>query len=271
MWHQNVDPSREGVKKGIVATRTRTRVKCFAYSDRCLNGLNRSVTALHEGFWLGCLSADDLNAVTGDHFDKSKCYASSEHNLGGLFSWEAYLLDHYFRPASRLLVAAAGGGREVLALRRAGFDAEGFECCLPLVWASEAIFGRLGEPNHVIHCAPDCVPAGLQIYEGLILGWTAYTHIPTKRSRALPHSPILLSFFTRACSSPDDILVYRIAKFFQTLFRSKPVELGDRISFARYVHSFTHNELEEELRAAGFRLAYYKDEGQWGCAVGTAE
>lgn len=72
------------------------------------------MTALHEGVWLGCLSADHLNAITAKPFDESQYYASSEHNLSGFLNWDAPLLDRYFRRGSRVLVAAAGAGREVL-------------------------------------------------------------------------------------------------------------------------------------------------------------
>jgi len=238
---------------------------------------------MHQGFWLGCLNADELNAVTAEHFDQSRYYASTEHNLSGFFGWEKSVLDQFFRPGSRILVAGAGGGREVLALRKAGFDAEGFECSVPLVRASEQIFDRLGESRYVTLCEPDRVPQGPRIYDGLVVGWTVYTHIPTTarrvaflqalNERALSNSPLLVSYFARHGRASDDVLVHRTAKLWRLLLRGRkePLEMGDRINYARFVHSFTSDEVEAELRAAGFRSAHHGAEGDLGYTVGIAE
>jgi hypothetical protein len=258
------------------------RTQCFARADRWFNRLIKLVTALHEGVWLGCLSADDLNAVTAKHFDESQTYASNEHNLSGFFNWETPLLDRYFRRGSRILVAAAGAGREVLALRNTGFDADGFECSLSLVGASEKIFDQLGQPKYVIHCPPDCVPPGSAIYDGLIVGWGGYTHIPTKRrriaflqalrGRALPHSPLIVSFFLRNRNSYDSV-IFRTAKVCRLFLPAdnETLNLGDHLEWSRYVHRFTRDEIEGELTTAGFRVAHYAEEDGAGQLVGIAE
>lgn len=274
---------KNGVIEGNIRPVRRPRVKYFEVADRWLNRFVRFVIAMHEGFWLGCLGADELNVVTMEHFDQSKYYASSEHNLSGFFGWEKSVLDRFFRPGSCILVAGAGGGREVLALRKSGFDAEGFECSVPLVRSSEQIFDRLGETKYVTLCEPDRVPQGPGIYEGLVVGWTVYTHIPTKArrvaflqalsERALPGSPLLISFFARHSRSREDVLVLRTARLWRFLLRGRkePPELGDRISYARFVRWFTGDEVEAEMRAAGFKSAHHGADGDLGYAVGVAE
>lgn len=259
----------------------RIRTQCFERADLWFKRFVGVMTALHEGIWLGCLSADDLNAITAKHFDESRYFASSEHNLSGFFSWEPPLLDRYFQPGSRILVAAAGAGREILALRKAGFDAEGFECSLPLVRAGETIFDQLGETKYVTHCPPDSVPAGPAAYDGIVVGWSAYTHIPTKvrritflralRQRALPNSPLLISFFTQQTPSYD-VIACRTAVLSRFFLRgNKKLSRGDHLEWSRYVHRFTRDEVEAELRAAGFRVAHYREESGDGQAVGVAE
>ena len=259
----------------------RFRTKCFQHADRWFNRLVRLMTALHEGFWLSCLSADDLNAVTAKHFDDSQHYASTDHNLAGLFNWERLLLDRYFQRGSHLLVAAAGAGREVLALRKAGFDAEGFECSLPLVRASQKILDQQGQSKYLTYCPPDSVPTGPPIYDGLIVGWGGYTHIPTKlrriaflqalHQRARPHSPLLISFFLRNTDSYDAV-IHRTAGVCRLLRKDRDLlDPGDHIEWKRYVHRFTRDELERELEAAGFRVAHYAEEDGAGHAVGSAE
>jgi hypothetical protein len=237
------------------------RIKCFDHADRWFKRVVGVMTAVHEGVWLGCLSADDLNAVTAKHFDESQFYASKAHNVSGFSDWESPLLDRYFR-------------------RKVGFDAEGFECSLPLVRASQEIFGQLGESKYVTYCPPDTVPSGLPVYDGLIVGWSAYTHIPTTlrriaflqalRQRALPHSPLLISFFTRLPDSRDD-LVYRTARLCRFFGDRELLSLGDHLEWRRYVHRFARDELEAELRTAGFRIEHYNEQGGDGQAVGIAE
>ena len=259
------------------------RLRCFAVADRWLDRAVRLMKIIHEGFWLGCLSPDELNAVTTEHFDHSRSHSSNTHNRSGLFEWEQNALDEFFHARSRVLVAGAGGGREVLALRQSGFEAEGFECSPALVDASHRIFDELADSDYLVHCPPDSVPPGPPTYDALIVGWTVYTHIPTKerrirfldalRRRALPHAPLLISFFTRqGCHSIDDILAYRLAKVCSVFGRARgePLEIGDHISFARYEHLFTQDELVEELKDSGFEVAHFAQEADFGYAVGIA-
>lgn len=262
----------------------RFRTKCFERADGWFKRFGTLLNAFHEGFWLGCLSPDDLNAVTAKHFDESQHYASTKHNLSGFAEWETPVVDRRFQGASRVLVAAAGAGREILALRKAGFKADGFECSLPLVRASQTIFDQLGEHEYVISCAPDSVPPGPAIYDGVIVGWSAYTHIPTKlrriaflralRERAIRGAPLLVSFFTRSNGSRYETLVRRAATLSCLLFRRRrrSLEPGDRLEWSRYVHRFTRDELEAELSIAGFRVVHYSEEtNSSGHAVGIAE
>ncbi len=87
----------------------RRRVQYFERADRWFHRLVRLAAVVHEGFWLGCLSPDDLNAVTADYYRQSQEAGSPEHNLRGFFDWETSVVARYLHPGSRILVAAAGG------------------------------------------------------------------------------------------------------------------------------------------------------------------
>src|ERR1700741_4075928 len=113
-------PGATGPKSQAKAKRG---ARWFKKSDQWFTRLISIAGAIHEGFWLGSLSADELNAITGDHYRESQEYASPEHNQRGLFDWETAVVNQYFQPGSRILVAAAGGGGGGPALRRAGFQA----------------------------------------------------------------------------------------------------------------------------------------------------
>jgi hypothetical protein len=249
------------------------RVRWFQRADSWFNRFARLATALHEGFWLGCLSVDELNAITAAHYSQSQESSSAEYNLRGFFDWERSAVERYFPPGSNVMVAGAGGGREVLALRRAGYSAEGFECNPALVEASHAIFEQLGEAHGTYLCLPDQVPQGPSIYAGVIVGWTAYSHIPTRErrvaflravaGRAVAGSPVMLSFFVRSGNPRYDLLAWRMANFVRRIFRfrGEPVELGDHLNWS-YSHWFTREEIESELRDAGIRLQQFGEAGE---------
>jgi len=112
------------------------------------------------------------------------------------------------------------------------------------------------------------------------VGWSAYTHIPpgarrvaflqALRQRALPGSPVLLSFFTRTGASRYDGFVCKVANLFRALRgRKESVELGDHLSWS-YSHLFAREEVEGEMRDAGIRLVHYREVGD-GHAVGMVE
>ena len=262
-------------------TKDTRRVGWFKQADQWFTRWISIAGALHEGFWLGVLRADDLDAITAGHYRQSQEYASAGHNQRGLFDWERVVVEQYFQPESRILVAAAGGGREILALRRAGFQAEGFDCSPTLVQAGDALFDGLGERRGVTLCAAGQVPSGPAIYQGLIVGWTGYTHIPTRRrriafldglrNRALPGAPVLISFFPREASSRCETLNYWTARVSRFLFRGRDEEseLGDHLGWC-FSHNFIKEEIEGELKEAGFRPVFYSEVGE-GHAVGIMD
>jgi hypothetical protein len=259
------------------------RVTSFAYADRWFNRLVNFEKALHKGFWLGCLSLDDRNAVTAESYAASKYFCSTEHVDSGFFDWEARVVERYFPTGSRILIAAAGTGREILALRKAGFQAEGFECNPLLVEAGQKFFERMGQSNPPIFCPPDRVPQGPSLYDGLLVGWGGYTHIPSRprrvqfltelRRRAVPQAPLLLSFFTRDDSSRCDRITYRIASICRIFSgaRKESLEPGDDLDLSNFIHRFTRAELESELQSAGFRSLDYNEQGDFALVAAIAE
>jgi hypothetical protein len=80
----------------------RRRVGYFKREDGWFNRLVRLAAVVPEGFWLGCLSAYDLNAITAEHYDHSHENASREHNLRGFLDWELSVVNRHFPPGSRI-------------------------------------------------------------------------------------------------------------------------------------------------------------------------
>src|SRR6476620_9831721 len=85
-----------------------------------------SLQAVLTGFWLGILGRDCLPLLDQLIYDECQVFDTEEWNRRGFFEWEKAALDRYFAGCKHLLVGGAGGGREVLALLRQGYDADGF-------------------------------------------------------------------------------------------------------------------------------------------------
>ena len=258
----------------------RFRVRLSLWVDRYVQRIIRWTNAIHEGFWLGCLDTGDLNAVSIRFYQRSPSYNGPEHNLQGLFSWEKIMLDQFFQPGSRVLVAGAGGGRELIALHRAGYAADGFDCTPSLVETSRRLADDLQIPCTITLCPPNDVPPNLPLYDAAIVGWTVYTCIPGRAHRiaflqkirhCLPHeAPILVSVWGRSETTRADRWMQKLAERLRRLRGrpAEPVELGDEIVSFGYHHCFDHRELEEELRAGGFEMRRFSDEHY--CAVALA-
>jgi hypothetical protein len=260
----------------------RLRVWLFLWLDRWFQGLVRLLGTLHEGFWLGCLDAEDLTIVTIRSFEQSFTYNGSEHNQSGFFPWEREMIDRFFLPRSKILVAGCGGGRELIALHGLGFQADGFDCTPHLVDTSQRLLQELGISSKVMLCPPNDVPPELTSHHGLIVGWGAYTQIPGSARRIAflrklhasvpPGAPILVSFWIREEALPDDDKVFRLANRFRSLRgrSAESLEPGDHVTDRGYYHCFAKEEIEAELKAGGFRICHYS---QADCpyAVGAAE
>src|ERR1700687_1045137 len=86
-----------------------------------------------QSLGLGLLDQEELVRLTVQRFESST-YLEPAYNAGsGLWLWEREALRRFFPPGGRILVGAAGSGREMIALHRAGYFVQGFECARSLV------------------------------------------------------------------------------------------------------------------------------------------
>jgi hypothetical protein len=72
--------------------------------------------AAHSGFWLGLLTAEQLDEATIEFYSEDRQFLDPDHNLRGLSPWEAADMVAHTEPGTRVIVPAGGGGREILAL-----------------------------------------------------------------------------------------------------------------------------------------------------------
>lgn len=252
---------------------TSTSVKIYLWSlrgiDQVSNPPHRLLTrlvTLWQALWLGWLDSQQLNQITWSYYMGKSGFEDEEFNIHqGLWPWEEEAIHKHFRNENRVLVAGAGGGREVIALARLGYAVTAFDFSSSLTSACRLNLEKAGLVARVLDAAPDRVPNGLDLYDALLIGRGFYHHIPGNRKRITflkacrdhlkSRAPVILSdFFTRQGDSGFYLRVKGIANFLRRV-RNSPelVELGDWLTNC-FQHAFTRDEIEGELNAAGIDL-----------------
>ncbi len=256
------------------------RVRLFPAVDRGLTTAFKALNAIHRGIWLGLLDRNSLHRITARQYERWTKYQRDDYNRSGLRTWEEGAIESFFGDCGSVLVAAAGGGREMIALAKRGIRVDGFDCSQKLVESSRCRLATAAPGSRLVLAAPDEVPKQLGRYDGAVFGWGGYTHIPGSatrtamlrdlKSRLRPEAPILLSFFTRSKANRQLGWTCRIANAVRRLRRCESVELGDTLD-RTFDHFFTRHEVESEMHAGGFDVVSYTDDTPpHGYAVGLA-
>ncbi len=240
----------------------------------------RGTQAVIDGLALGALDRQALGQMDETFYADSRelvdghalTYHDERSVRQGLYGWESAAVEEAFPPGGRVIVTAAGAGREVLALCQNGFDAWGFEPHADLVAAGEQTLSRLGYPGRLRVSVRDAWPADAGRADAVVLGWSSYMLIPGRdrriallraaRAALAPGAPLLASFTTRPSARARDLrVVARVAATVRRLRGDEPIEYGDwLVGDARsplYVHLFSEPEVRAEMREAGFSVEKY--------------
>ena len=187
-------------------------------------------------------------------------------------SWERRCVER-FPSRGRVLVIAAGGGREMLALARMGYEMDGCECNPLLAAVANKVLAPLG--CSVCVAKRDDFVAPRPPYDVIVIGWGAYAlmrghtnrirFLESIRSVAMPKALLVLSFPTRSERARGLRLTRALANILRRLSFREPIELGDNLR-RHAIHHFSRAELESEIRQAGYEVEFY-DEIEYGHAV----
>lgn len=255
------------------------RIDVYWVASQTLKRAIIGASALHQGIWLGLLDGPGLQAATERYYATPGRYTGAYHNEAGFLGWEGALIERYFGACRTVLVGAAGGGREVLALARRGVAVDAFDCSPTLVATAQRVLAAQGLSATIRLAPPDVVPDGLGTYDGVILGWGAYSHVVGRAARVAllralaahlrPAGPLLFSFQTR----PGDPAAQRSFEWIRATARAVRVarrssatpELGDTLP-GYFAHKFTRSEIEVEAAAAGLAIEHFR-ELEYGAAL----
>jgi hypothetical protein len=219
-----------------------------------------------NGVRLGVLDEPALARIDERYYESTDIYVTEEWNERGLMDWEQAVVDELFVPGDRLLVVACGGGREVLALLRSGYDAYGCESHLTLSAFGDSFLAERGHSGRIEPAGRDEVPAGPPCH-GIIIGWGAYSLVGGRAARIrflagararLPHGGYtMLSCFGRRAPGRELRWTAGLANGLRRLRRATPVELGETLAPNR-VRVFSYADLADEASNAGFALVRWQ-------------
>jgi len=249
----------------------------YFFLERLVLWIHNGATALIQGLSIGSLSNEQLEQLTEQRYlRQSASYSDESYLNSGLFIWERDAIQRYFPPGGRVLVAAAGAGREMIALAGCGFRVDGFDCCAPLVESGQNHLRKHRIDAKLVYAPPSSVPRCGGHYDAVLVGFSGYMYIPGRNRRirflrALrdllsPGAPIMVSFM-EGFPGRRRGWTAKIGSIIRTLRRAEPVEEGDWLT-AGFQHHFVDQQIRSEMSEAGIELIYYSGGTCYGHAVG---
>jgi hypothetical protein len=242
-----------------------------------LKKLTAFLDAAFSGFWLGVMSEKSLDYSDELFYKRNKNYTEDKYNLSGLFDWEKPMIQKHFSNAKTILLIAAGGGREALALSKMGFEVDSYECNPALIEYGNTLFQKNTIDNKIKYLPRNSVPGEIKKYDGIIIGWGAYSHMPGHKRRLSfleglypfmhKETPLMISFLWTSKRSRGDKIIKNFSDFFRTFSRKEKTEPGDKLE-PDFIHYFNEAEIKNELTQSKLKVIdYYSQE--YGCLIAT--
>jgi SAM-dependent methyltransferase len=259
-------------------------IRGLLLASRGMTWIFRAQEVLRDEILTAFVAPELRDAVTTAAYSRYDTYlpggAAFEQ---GLLSWEIALLERPELPRrGRVLLAGAGGGREVKALADRGYEVSAFE---PVERYCSACAKALDHRNNVqVVCGSykDLVKfartgagrfaAFRSPFDLVWLGWASFAHITDVEDqvavlrslgRVAPNAPVVLSFFLNASperpGAPTGLrrILRRILVMLGGRHASPAIQFWPWAGFA---YAFTRSELQQLFRAAGYSPAVLQED-----------
>jgi len=224
----------------------------------------------------------DREALTIALYDRRTAYLPQSRQYDGLHEWEVrFLRNPHFPHRGRILLGAAGGGRELRALTRLGYEVDAFEPAPALLAGARTVIsapgrGRveLGSYRTFVEGARGEGPLAEMLrgarYDAVVLGWGSFSHVYAREERRAvltamralcPEGPLVLSFDTtprekreprsRATRFLREQVLPRVRKARGEREPLEPLAFWPGIGF---LVAFDRARIEQEAHDAGYRV-----------------
>jgi hypothetical protein len=250
--------------------------RALLWTDRLAWFAYRAETIARDELLRAWLAPELRDAATADAYGKQPTYLPGGNNYEkGLFGWEKEVIEGPDFPKSgRLLLGAAGGGRELRELLSRGYDVVAFEPNEILREGAQAVARKHGVQPIVDASYVDLVRAAKDRtgplaglvdgpFAGVILGWGSFTHVLDPQDhlallKALrtvaPQAPVLISIYLRRENAPRG-KSDRLRDAFRFAFARMGRGATEALSFdpeTGFVYCFTETELHKLAFESGY-------------------
>ncbi len=253
----------------------------FYYLERLINSAwkckiipSRLVSVSYSflvGFFIGILNKKDFEWINKKFYNQVGEYLSDTYNKQ-FFKWEEKVVTDFFKGLKSTMIIAVGCGREAFFLHNKGFEVHAFECNEKFREYGDGFFRREGIDIRIRDIERDAFPKTEMLYDSIIVGWGAYTHIKGRENRIKllkdgfgllkDNGVLLISFWPWHQKYFNLNRVFKIGRFIAGLTGKKAVETGDVLR-PFWGHYFQPGDAEAEMEEAGFNViyAYHEDFG----------
>jgi hypothetical protein len=156
-----------------------------------------------------------------------------------------------------------------------GFKVDSYECNNTLIEYGNLFLQKNNCEDKIRYLPKSSVPAVYKKYDGIIIGWGAYSHIRGNKKRLSfltelrqflhKDSPLMISFLTKEEKGRQEAIIKNVSDFFKVFSKKDKTESGDRL-FSSFVHFFNEEEIKKELVQSQYRVIDYYDI-YYGCIV----
>jgi hypothetical protein len=278
--------ARDRVQDAAVPYRVPLWVRALLAADRAANRLDNARTGLRDELLLAWIQPGDRAALTAALYSDQPTYLPGGPRFQrGLFDWERKVIEGPLFPRSgRVLIGAAGAGREMMALVERGFEVVAFDPCRPFVEAAQRVAppgkAEMVEATYrdlvdlaAGRASPLAAACAGRRFDAVVLGWGSLSHVMPaadrvallRAARALaPDAPVLASFALeeeRAQPMPGKGRVRdALRRLFKGLGAPGTSEDGDR--FFTNTGFFAYLSNDEVIRLgwdAGYEVALFEE------------
>jgi SAM-dependent methyltransferase len=213
----------------------------------------------------GLLTREQLGRAIAGRW--SRWGLDERYALLGLFGWEEPFIRRFLKPDDRILIVGSGSGREVIALRRDGYNVEGLEPAAAAARLSQAIMKKAGIAAPVRIGGIETVQLD-GLFDLFIFSWYCYSYIAHRATRVAalrsarrhlaPGGRIILSYIVGE-PIPKRLPVTVAAWAARATRGGWTPDKNDVLGFEpgglHFEHHFAPGEVEDEAREAGLRVA----------------
>jgi hypothetical protein len=258
----------------------RAWVRSFLWLDAAIQRAVNLQDSLRDELFLAWVPPDERTALTTLLYSRESSYMPGRgHVERGFFPAEEYAFRaRPLKPGSRILLGAAGTGRELVTLVERGFDVIAFDPCAPFAKAARSV----APEAEVIDAAYADIVAAAENksgplaflreqapIDGIMFGWGSLSHVLPHQDRVrlfralrkiAPNAPIYASFLFRP--ETTDFTRGRarnaLKRIFTTLGAPSTSEKGDHFSpYIGFFSALGRAEIDELANDSDYDVIHF--------------